>query len=104
MTSPRKGAAMAGIPMVIAATLLWLAGAGALAQSSSTPLDTRTETAPLEPLRPIVNGHDLQPTVSEIMEREAIKHRGQPESVPPAQGSGPADNEIDELYNEVLKE
>jgi hypothetical protein len=89
--------------MAIAVTLLCLAGAGALAQSSSTPPDPRTETAPLEPLRPIVNGHDLQPTVSEIREREAIRHREQPGSAPPGRGSGRADKEVDELYNEVLR-
>ena len=95
---------MARILMASAAALLWLAGADALAQSASTSPDPAAEAAPLEPLGPIVNGKHLQPSLSDIMERQALKQPGQPDAAPPAHGADPADKELDELYDEVLKQ
>ena len=52
----------------------------------------------------IVNGRHLQPTLSDIMERQALRPPGQRESAPPSRGPDPADKELDELYYEVLKQ
>jgi hypothetical protein len=95
---------MARILMASAAMLLWLAGSDALAQSGSTSPDPGAETAPLELPGPIVNGKHLQPTLSDIIERQALKQPGQLELPPPPQGGGTSDKELDELYDQVLKQ
>ena len=93
---------MARILMAGAAALVWLA-ASAFAQDNPPPPDP--EAAPLEPMGPIVNGKHIQPSMSDIMEREALKQSpGQPDAAPPDRGPKPSDKELDELYDEVLRQ
>jgi hypothetical protein len=95
---------MARILMAGAAALVILA-ANAFAQSSAPAPDPGVEPAPLEPMGPIVNGKHIQPSLSDIMEREAQKQPpGEPGAAPPARGSSTSDKELDELYDEVLKQ
>ena len=84
--------------------MLWLAGTGALAQSSSTTVAPGPQSAPVAPLDPIVNGRHRQPGWSDIMERQ-YRQRGQAEPAPPSRGpDGAGDKDLDELYDEVLKQ
>ena len=91
---------MARTLMAVAA-LLCLASPAALAQSAPTAPDPETEAPPVEPMGPIVNGKRLQPTLSDIMEREALR---QPQGAPAGRGRDTGDKELDELYEEVLKQ
>ena len=90
---------MARIRLAGTAALVWLGCAGAQAQTALDP-----DAPPVEPLGPIVNGKHLQPSLSDIMERQALKQPGQPEAAPAGGGREPADKELDELYEEVLKQ
>ena len=96
---------MARILMAGAAALACLA-ANAFAQSSAPAPDAGTaESVPLEPMGPIVNGKHIQPSMADIMEREALKQSpGEPGAAPPPRGSSTSDKELDELYDEVLKQ
>ena len=96
---------MARILLAGAAALVCLA-ANAFAQDSAPAPDPGTaESAPLEPMGPIVNGKHIQPSLSDIMEREALKQPpGQADAAPPPRGSSTSDKELDELYDQVLKQ
>ena len=93
---------MAWIRSAAAIMLICLAASGAFAQT--TPPDG--DTAPIVPPGPIVNGKHIQPTQSDILERETGRQPGQPgqPEAAPRRGGDPADKELDELYDEVLKQ
>jgi len=97
---------MAWIGSAAAIMLICLAGGGAFGQTTP-PLEPEGDTAPIVPPGPIVNGKHIQPTQTDIQERAAGRQPGQPaqpEATPPRNGAGPADKELDELYDEVLKQ
>ena len=89
-----------------AVMLTYLAASGAFAQTTPPPTDAEADTAPIVPPGPIVNGKHVQPTQTDILEREAGRQPGQPgqPEATPGRGAGPADKELDELYDEVLKQ
>jgi hypothetical protein len=91
---------MARTLMAVVAAMLCLAGPAALAQSVAPALDPEAEVTPLEPMGPIVDGKHLQPTLSDIMERQALR---QPQGAPAGRGRDTGDKELDELYEEVLR-
>ena len=92
---------MARTLMAVAAALLCLAGPAALAQDAATAPEPDVEAPPVEPMGPIVNGKRLQPTLSDIMERQALR---QPQGASAGFGRDTGDKELDELYEEVLKQ
>ena len=93
---------MGWIQSAAAVMLICLAASGAFGQTAPPP---EGETAPIVPPGPIVNGKHIQPTQTDIEERKAVQpgQPAQPEATP-RQGGGPADKELDELYDEVLKQ
>ena len=94
---------MTWIRSAAAAMLICLASGGAFGQTTPPP-DPEGETAPIVPPGPIVNGKHIQPTQTDIEEREAAERQpGQPEATP-QRGGGTNDKELDELYEEVLKQ
>lgn len=98
---------MGWIQSAAAVMLICLAASGAFGQTTPPPTDPEADTAPTVPPGPIVNGKHIQPTQTDIEEREAVRQPGQPgqpEATPGRGGASPADKELDELYDEVLKQ
>lgn len=93
---------MAWIRSAAAIMLICFAAGGAFGQTTPPP-ETDGETAPIVPPGPIVNGKHIQPTQTDIEEREAVRQPGQPEATP-RRGADTGDKELDELYEEVLKQ
>jgi len=93
---------MAWIRSAAAIMLICFAAGGAFGQTTPPP-ETGDETAPIVPPGPIVNGKHIQPTQTDIEEREAVRQPGQPEATP-RRGADTGDKELDELYEEVLKQ
>ena len=94
---------MGWIQSAAAVMLICLAASGAFGQTEPSP---EGDTAPIVPPGPIVNGKHIQPTQSDILERETGRQPGQPgqPEAAPRRGGDPADKELDELYDEVLKQ
>ena len=97
---------MGWIQSAAAVMLICLAASGAFGQTTPPPTEPETDTAPIVPPGPIVNGKHIQPTQSDILERETGRQPGQPgqPEATPRRGGDPADKELDELYDEVLKQ
>jgi hypothetical protein len=91
---------MTGIRSAAAIMLICLAAGGAFGQTTPPP---EGDTAPILPPGPIVNGKHIQPTQTDIQEREAERQPGQPGATP-RRGGDSGDKELDELYDEVLKQ
>lgn len=92
---------MTGIRSAAAVMLVCLAAGGAFGQTTPPP---EGDTAPILPPGPIVNGKHIQPTQTDIQEREAAERQpGQPDATP-QRGGGSEDKELDELYEQVLKQ
>ena len=89
---------MGWIQSAAAVMLICLAAGGAFGQTSP-----EGDTAPIVPPGPIVNGKHIQPTQTDIQEREAVRQPGQPEAAPRRNGDT-GDKELDQLYEEVLKQ
>jgi hypothetical protein len=96
---------MGWIQSAAAIMLICLAASGASGQTTP-PTDPEAETAPLVPPGPIVNGKHIQPSQTDIEEREAVRQPGQPgqPEATPRRGGDTRDKELDELYDEVLKQ
>jgi len=94
---------MGWIQSAAAVMLICLAASGAFGQTTPPPTDPETDTAPIVPPGPIVNGKHIQPTQTDIQEREAERQPGQPGATP-RRGGDSGDKELDELYDEVLKQ
>jgi hypothetical protein len=90
---------MGWIQSAAAIMLICLAAGGAHAQT--TPPEG--ETVPIVPPGPIVNGKHIQPTQTDIEQREAVRQPGQPEA-PPRRAGDTGDKELDQLYDEVLRQ
>ena len=93
---------MGWIQSAAAIMLICLAASGAAAQTTPPEGDT----APIVPPGPIVNGKHIQPSQTDIEEREAVRQPGQPgqPEATPRRGGDTGDKELDELYEEVLKQ
>ena len=91
---------MGWIQSAAAIMLICLAASGAAAQPPEG------DTAPIVPPGPIVNGKHIQPSQTDIEEREAVRQPGQPgqPEATPRRGGDTGDKDLDELYDEVLKQ
>jgi len=83
----------------IAIVLLATASAHALAQSPPSLPEAQGSYAPTGPAGPIVGGRRIQPTQSDIIDREALRRPGRP----PGRGPDPTDKELDDLYEELMR-
>ena len=95
---------MAWIRSAAAIMLICFVAGGAFGQTEPPP---EGDTVPIVPPGPIVNGKHIQPTQTDIQEREAEQHPGQPgqpAATPPRGGADSGDKELDELYEEVLRQ
>ena len=81
---------MRGIRSAAAIVLVCLAASGAFGQTTPPP---EGDTAPIVPPGPIVNGKHIQPTQTDIQERETEHQPGQPEATP-RRGADPTDKEL----------
>jgi hypothetical protein len=91
---------MGWIQSAAAVALICLAAGGAFGQTEPPP---EGDSGAIVPPGPIVNGKHIQPTQTDIQEREAVRQPGQPETAPPRNDNS-GDKELDQLYEDVLKE